>query len=87
MTDLDVTVTNVISMQFKIPKQMPLTSETEAVQASTQAAGSMTAACTLGTAISQILMSGALSQVWGMINGLQLFVHIPLFRLTLPPNA
>ena len=32
-------------------------------------------------------MSGALSQVWGMINGLQLFVHIPLFNINLPANA
>ena len=32
-------------------------------------------------------MAGALSQVWGLINGLQLFVHIPLFQLSLPANA
>ena len=32
-------------------------------------------------------MAGALSQVWGLINGLQLFVHMPLFQLSLPANA
>ena len=32
-------------------------------------------------------MSGALVQLWGMINGLQLFVHIPLFEISMPANA
>ena len=32
-------------------------------------------------------MSGALSQVWGLINGLQLFVHLPLFKISMPANA
>lgn len=32
-------------------------------------------------------MSGALSQVWGMINGLQIFVHLPLFDISMPANA
>ena len=32
-------------------------------------------------------MSGALSQVWGMINGLQIFVHLPLFEISMPANA
>ena len=41
----------------------------------------------VGTAISQVLMSGALSQVWGLINGLQLFVHLPLFYISMPANA
>ena len=29
-------------------------------------------------------MSGAMSQVWGMINGLQIIVNFPLFRATFP---
>ena len=39
------------------------------------------AAATVGT---NIILSGAMSQVWGMINGLQLFINLPLFDITFP---
>lgn len=29
-------------------------------------------------------MSGAMSQVWGMINGLQIMVNLPLFKIEFP---
>ena len=32
-------------------------------------------------------MTGALTQLWGMINGLQLFVHLPLFDINMPASA
>ena len=86
-TDLDETVTEPIILEKKIPKQMPLTLEAESIQASSEAAGQLTAVATVGSATSQIFMAGALSQVWGLINGLQLFVHIPLFKLSLHANA
>ena len=35
----------------------------------------------LGT---NILLSGAMAQVWGMINGLQLVVNFPLFDIEIP---
>lgn len=66
---------------------MAQTTEAKSVQASSEAAGQITTLTTVGSATSQVLMSGALSQVWGLINGLQLFVHIPLFQLSLPANA
>ena len=37
--------------------------------------------------ISQFLLSGVLSQLWGLINGLQIFVHIPLVGVEIPDNA
>ena len=33
------------------------------------------------------MISGAMSQIWGMVNGLQLFVHIPLFNIIFPETA
>ena len=51
------------------------------------AAESVTTAATVGSGISQFLMSGALTQLWGMINGLQIFVHLPLFSISVPANA
>jgi hypothetical protein len=32
-------------------------------------------------------MNGALSQIWGLINGLQLLVHMPLFHVYIPKVA
>ena len=32
-------------------------------------------------------MTGALTQLWGMINGLQIFVHLPLFDINMPASA
>ena len=32
-------------------------------------------------------LSGALQQVWSMINGLQIFVHLPLLGVDLPDAA
>ena len=31
------------------------------------------------------MLSGAMSQVWGMINGLQILVYLPLFAMEFPP--
>ncbi len=33
-----------------------------------------------------LLLTIALQQLWGMINSLQLELHIPLFKIALPPN-
>ena len=38
-------------------------------------------AATLGA---NVVLSGAMSQVWGMINGLQLLVFLPLFDVNFP---
>lgn len=46
--------------------------------------GTAAASACLG---SNLLISGAMSQIWGMINGLQLFVHIPLFNVQFPEIA
>ena len=32
-------------------------------------------------------MAGSLSQLWGMINGMQIFVHLPLFEVSMPASA
>ena len=51
------------------------------IKQTAQAAESVTTAATVGATISQLLMTGALTQLWGMINGLQIFVHLPLFDI------
>ena len=38
-------------------------------------------------AMSQVIMNGCLAQIWGMINGLQLFMHFPSMNLEPPVVA
>ena len=33
------------------------------------------------------ILSASLNQLWSMLNGLQLLVHLPLFNLKFPANA
>jgi len=37
--------------------------------------------------VSSVLMSGAMQQVWGLLNGLQLMVHLPLLGIILPDES
>ena len=32
-------------------------------------------------------MSGALAQIWGMINGMQFILHLPAINVNFPSNA
>ena len=65
-----------------IPAQEEQASEgaTQAVSA----AGKSTQAATAATLGINVALSGAMSQVWGMINGMQLMVNLPLFDITFP---
>jgi len=60
-------------------------------KAAAEQAGAAASAVTGGVAIfagvGQILLSGALAQIWGMINGLQVFVHMPVFAIDLPSTS
>ena len=87
MTGLDSTVQEPLLLETKIPKQVPLNAGTEALSTASTAAEGVTTAATVGSGLSQFLMSGALTQLWGMINGLQIFVHLPLFSIEVPANA
>ena len=81
MTSFDSTVQEPLLLETKIPKQVPLNAGTEALSTASAAAEGVTTAATVGSGLSQFLMSGALTQLWGMINGLQIFVHLPLFSI------
>ena len=37
--------------------------------------------------VGQTILSGSLSQVWGMINGLQIMVHLPTMNVDFPVNV
>lgn len=72
-----------------MPKQIPADQSTylEGFKVSAAAAQTTVVAVAASTAIANILFVGALSQVWGLINGLQLFVHLPLIGIELPEHT
>ena len=41
----------------------------------------------IAATILQTIMNGALAQIWGMINGLQLLMHLPTLNLSFPEVA
>ena len=57
----------------------------EAAKKAVGAAGASTQAATAATLGVNVALSGAMSQVWGMINGMQLMVNLPLFDIQFPP--
>jgi len=43
-----------------------------------------TQAAVVTTTVLQIIFVGSLAQIWGMINGVQMIIHCPLFTVEIP---
>jgi len=71
----------------ELPKLLPATTLSNSINELGSAVqyGSTAIAATAVTA--NLFMSAVLSQVWGMINSLQIFIHFPLFKVQFPDNA
>ena len=67
-------------------KQVPIGGLPQMEQFAEQVQG-VTTVAVLGTVLFQTLLIGTMAQVWGMINGLQLIVHLPLVNLLFPGNV
>ena len=59
----------------------------KATQTFAKAGQAATTAAVVASAVLNTIMSGALAQVWGMINGMQIMIHMPLFKVDIPPDA
>ena len=59
----------------------------EALTEQAAAAGAAAQAATLGITIGSKLLYGSISQLWGLINGLSLFVHLPLTGVEIPDKT
>jgi len=60
---------------------------TSAINALGSSAQAVTVGALVGSTIMNVVMSGALAQVWGMINGMQIMVHLPALAVKFPANA
>ena len=61
-----------------------LDSKRSTISSVSDSAAAATAAIAGMNAVFQLTMSGCLSMVWGMINGMQLLVHFPIFKIVFP---
>ena len=71
----------------QIPTQIPSLEEAKQVEEQGSTASSSSKSAVGSNFIVNIMMAGSLSQVWGMINGLQVVSHMPLFKIKSPGNV
>ena len=71
----------------QIPTQIASLEQAEKINDSGSAAGSSSKASVGSNVVVNILLSGSLSQVWSMIEGLQVVCHMGLFKMKSPGNV
>jgi hypothetical protein len=72
-------------LRIEIPR---VTIEETKIQNADQVLTQATSNLAIGAAsIVPAILSGALHKIWNMINGLQIFVHLPLLGIDFPDNA
>ena len=76
-----------INVTHRIPKQMRETVSTLALAKSSKTAGAGLQYSVILSFIASILMSGVLFKMLGMINSLQLIIHLPIFSVSFPANS
>ena len=73
-------------MEIKVKKQMRDSTLARSVVTITSGAKVVMQSSILTTVALNVVFQGALSLIFGMINSLQLVLHIPIMRIVLPGN-
>ena len=73
-------------LQVELPRMLAQ-GEAEAIASAGQATEAIATAVMGGNFVINLILAASLSQLWSMLNGLQLAVHLPLFNLLFPANA
>ena len=74
-------------IRSKLPPQVVPGGITNAIQGTGDSLQIMSTTSLASNAAINVFFAGSLSQVWGMINNLQLLVHSPLINVQFPANA
>ena len=72
---------------YPIPTQIATEDEAEKVQTTGKSVGSSSKVSVGSNFVVNIAMAGSLSQLWGMINGLQVVAQMPLYDVRSPGNV
>ena len=70
-----------------VPRKIPSEGEAAAIASLGESSGGVATGVMASNFIITLLMAGSLNQLWSMMNGLQLAVHMPLFAVAFPANA
>lgn len=83
---MGVPLASALELNTSIPRQL---SPSEAAVISEGAGATKVAASAIlsSSFFVNLILAASLSQLWSMLNGLQLAVHLPLFDLAFPANA
>ena len=73
--------------KIKAPKMMPNTAFTKAFVGFSGSFGSATNAGMIGNFGVNLLLSGAMNMLWGLMHSMQIVAHFPLINIMMPGNA
>jgi len=76
-----------IQLAKTIPTQMPNTAANKVMAQAVSTVGSSVQGTVLTNFVVNLLLSGSLQYIWGMINSLQIVFHMPGCAVNLPGNA
>ena len=71
----------------KAPTQMPNDEFTKSYEAVTEAAQTMISITLVSNFAVNLVLSGAMTLLWGMLNGMQIVAHFDLVNIMMPANA
>ena len=70
-----------------VPRQIPSEAEAETLEKAREIMGAAIGGTMASSFAITVIMGASLNQLWSMVNGLQLAVHLPLFSSNFPANA
>ena len=73
--------------EVQVPKSMPNTEFTIAFADFNEGMGNFSSAALVGNFISNLLLSGTMSLIWGLLHSMQIIAHFPLLNIMMPTNA
>ena len=73
--------------RVKVPRQMPNNDFTQGYSSVTEATESITNAALVGNFFLNLVLSGAMTFLWGMLNCMQIVAHFDLVNISMPANA
>ena len=83
----DISVEEEYTVVRPLPRQIPSAAEAAAIEGAGATSEVASTAVMSGNFIISIILAASLNQLWALMNGLQLAVHLPIFNTVFPANA
>ena len=83
----DISVEEEYTVVRPLPRQIPSAAEAAAIEGAGATSEVASTAVMGGNFIISLILAASLNQLWALMNGLQLAVHLPIFNTVFPANA